>query len=64
MSDVVHTAKTGWILSGGRDKYFHYHCVNTGLTLSVVAGYFFVLFLLFLGGEFAQVYLHPVETNH
>ena len=30
VSDVVHTAKTGWILSGGRDKYFHYHCVNTG----------------------------------
>ena len=47
MSDVVHTAKTGWILSGGRDKYFHYHCVNTGLTLSVVVCYFFVLFLLF-----------------
>ena len=31
VSDVVHTAKTGWILSGGRDKYFHYHCVNTGI---------------------------------
>jgi len=33
VSDVVHTAKTGWILSGGRDKYFHYHCVNTGKRL-------------------------------
>lgn len=33
VTDLAHTAKTGWILSGGKDKYFHYHCSNTGKRL-------------------------------
>lgn len=33
VTDLAHTAKSGWVLSGGRDKYFHYHCVATGKRL-------------------------------
>lgn len=33
VSDVIHSAKTSWMLSSGRDKYFHYHCSSTGRRL-------------------------------
>jgi len=33
VAEVVHAGRTGWVLSGGRDKYFHYHCVTTGKRL-------------------------------
>jgi len=33
VSDLAHSQAQGWVLSGGRDKYFHYHCVTTGKRL-------------------------------
>jgi len=33
VTDTIFTSKTSWILSSGRDKYFHFHCANTGRRL-------------------------------
>ena len=33
VTDTIYTGKTDWILTSGRDKYFHFHCPNTGRRL-------------------------------
>jgi len=33
VSDIIHCVKSGWMLSCARDKYFYFHCVETGKRL-------------------------------
>jgi len=33
VTDTIYTSKSSWLLSSGRDKYFHFHCASTGKRL-------------------------------